>query len=140
MKWNIRKEGIDNYFLEYKDKMIPFHSNVGAVNDLQSVYKNARQKMVMELAKEGKTVKDLIVEVEKNGKIIQDHSNRDFIEESYIKEEQAIRLAKIVKNTLGLTYQELILDMGLNTEEEVSEFFTELGNCLVGRTPSRREQ
>lgn len=141
MKWNIRKEGIDTYFLEYKDKMLPFHSNVGIVNELQSVYKNARINMIKELKEKGITLQDLTIETKtEDGKTIYDSSSRNYIEESYIQEEQARVLNKVIKNTLGMDYQDLILDIGLDTQDEVSEFFSELGNCLIGKTPSRREQ
>lgn len=141
MKWNIRKEGIDMYFLEYKDKILPFHSNVGVVNELQSVYKNARINMIKELKEKGITLQDLTIETKtEDGKTIYDSSSRNYIEESYIQEEQARILKKVIKNTLGMDYQDLILDIGLDTQDEVNEFFSELGNCLIGKTPSRREQ
>lgn len=131
MKYEIIKDGLDNYVLKYKDKEINFKSSVNIVNKLQETTKRARMRMVMDLAKEGKTIKDLIIETEKDGKIIQDHSNKDFIEEGYLQQEQAEVFNEVVKDMLGYTLEELVIDMGLN-EKEVEEFGVELGKCIVG--------
>ena len=141
MKWNIRKEGIDNYFLEYKDKIIPFHSNVKIVSELQSVYKNARINMIKELKEKGITLQDLTIETKTDdGKVIYDNSQRNYLEESYIQEEQMRVMQDIIQKTLNMSYEDLIIDIGFDSQAETSEFFTELGNCLIGKTPSRREQ
>lgn len=131
MKYEIIKDGLDNYVLKYKDKEINFKSSVNIVNKLQETTKNARMRMVMDLAKEGKTIKDLIVETKVDGKTIQDHSNKDFIEEGYLQEEQAKVFNEIVKEMLGYTLEELVIDIGLN-EKEVESFGEELGKCIVG--------
>lgn len=141
MKWNIRKEGVDNYFLEYKDKIIPFHSNVGLVMELQNVYKNARINMIKDLKDKGLTLQDLVVETKTDdGKVIYDNSQRNYLEESFIQEEQMRVMQDIIQKTLNISYTDLILDIGFETQAETNEFFTELGNCLIGKTPSRREQ
>lgn len=139
MKYKINKEGIDNYILEYKDKMIPFHSNVGIVQDLQASIKNARLRMVKELKEQGLTINDLISATEKDGKTTYDNSSRQYIEEAYINEENQKVLEKIIKDTFGMSFEELILDMGIETPEEAQELATDIGNCLIGKTP-RREQ
>lgn len=130
-KYEIIKDGLDNYILKYKDKEINFKSSVGIVNKLQESIKKARMNLVMDLAKEGKTIKDLIVETEKDGKTIQDHSNKDFIEEGYIQQAQTEAFNEVVKEMLGSSLEELIIDMGLN-ENEVEEFGVDIGKCMVG--------
>lgn len=135
MKYEIIKDGLDNYVLKYKDKEIPFKSTVDIVSRLQDTTKKARMNLVMDLAKEGKTIKDLIVETEVNGKVIQDHSNKDFIEEGYLQQAQAEVFNEVVKDMLGMSLEELVIDMGLN-EKEVEEFGVKLGECIVG-TPRR---
>ena len=130
-KYEIIKKGMDDYVLKYKDVEIPFKSTVNIVNRLQDVTKAARMRMVMDLAKDGKTIKDLIVETEVNGKTIQDHSNKDFIEESYVEQAQAEVFNEIVKEMLGKNLEELVVDIGLN-ENEVEEFGTDIGKCIVG--------
>lgn len=131
MKYEIIKEGLDDYILKYKDKKIRFKSTVNIVNRLQETTKKARMQMVMDLAKEGKTIKDLIVETEVNGKIIQDHSNKDFIEEGYIQQVQAEVFNNIIKEMLGMSLEELVMDIGLN-EKEIEKFGEDIGKCIVG--------
>ena len=131
MKYEIIKEGLDDYILKYKDKKIRFKSTVNIVNKLQETTKKARMQMVMDLAKEGKTIKDLIVETEVNGKIIQDHSNKDFIEEGYIQQVQAEVFNNIIKEMLGMSLEELVMDIGLN-EKEIEKFGEDIGKCIVG--------
>lgn len=130
-KYEIKKNGLDDYTLKYKDKEINFHSTVDLVNRLQESTKKARMKMVTDLAKEGMTIKDLIVETEKDGKVIMDHSNKDFIEDGYLKETQEKVFDEVAKEMLGVSLTELILDIGL-TEEEVADFGYELGQCMIG--------
>lgn len=139
MKWNIRKEGIDNYFLEYKDKMLPFHSRVGLVNDLQGSIKKARLRMVKELSEMGMSVNDLTKITSADGKTTYDNSNKQFIEESYINEENQRVLEDIMKKMFGMSFEELMVDIGIENEEEAKELASEIGNCLIGKTP-RREQ
>lgn len=131
MKYEIIKEGLDDYILKYKDKKIRFKSTVNMVNRLQETTKKARMQMVMDLAKEGKTIKDLIVETEKDGKIIQDHSNKDFIEEGYLQQAQSESFNEAAKEMLGVPLEKLVVDIGLN-EKEAEEFGEELGKCMVG--------
>ena len=131
MKYEIIKEGLDDYILKYKDKKIRFKSTVNIVNRLQETTKKARMQMVMDLAKEGKTIKDLIIETEVNGKTIQDHSNKDFIEEGYIQQVQAEAFNNIIKEMLGMSLEELVIDIGLN-EKEIEKFGEDIGKCIVG--------
>lgn len=130
-KYEIIKNGLDDYTLKYKDQEIHFRSNVSIVSELQDVTRRARMKMVQDLAKDGMTIKDLVVETEKDGKTILDHSNKDFIEESYVKQEQASVFQNVIEKMLGCPLENLVLDMGLN-EKEVEEFGAELGKCIVG--------
>ena len=135
MKWTIRKEGIDNYFLEYKDKILPFHSNVGMVNDLQGAIKKARLRLIKELKDQGMSLSDLTTKKEENGKVIYDTSDRQYIEEVYINEEYQKALEKIIQDSFGMNYLDLLNDIGIETEEESKDFFGEIGQCLIGRTP-----
>ncbi len=130
-KYEIIKNGLDDYTLKYKDKEINFKSTVELVNKLQDITKKARMQMVMDLSKEGKTIKDLVVETKVDGKIILDHSNKDFIEEGYIQQAQEQIFNEVIEKMLGVSLEKLIIDMELN-ENEVEEFGKELGECLVG--------
>lgn len=135
-KYEIKKEGVDDYILTYKDKQIRFKSTVNIVNKLQDVTRKARFKMINDLAKEGKTIKDLIVETVKDGKTIVDHSNKDYIEEVYLTQEQTTVFNEAIKEMIGMDLEELIVEIGLSDEKEVEEFGADLGRCMIG-TPRR---
>lgn len=135
MKYTIRKEGIDNYFLEYGDKMLPFHSKVDIVYQLQDSIKKARLRMVKELKEQGLTINDLTTETKENGKTTYDTSSRQYIEEAYINEENQKVLQNIMRELFGMTFEELVVDIGIDTPEEAQELATDIGNCLIGKTP-----
>lgn len=139
MKYEIVKLGMDNYELKYKDKSIKFNSKVDYVNDMQTTIRIARLQMVKDLAKEGKTIKSLIVEEKKDGKIYQDHSNKDFIEQAYIQEVQNNIFQEVIKKMLGISMTDLVLDMGLD-EKEVEIFSTQMGEILTGRFSGTRKE
>lgn len=130
-KYEIKKLGVDDYLLTYKDKEIHFKSTVNIVNKLQDATRQARFKMINDLAKEGKTVKDLIVETNVDGKTIMDHSNKDYIEEVYLQQEQTTIFNEAIKEMLGISLEDLIIEIGLD-EKEVEEFGADLGRCMIG--------
>lgn len=135
MKYKIIKNGVDDYTLKYKDKEIKFKSKVGLVSELQEVNKKARLQMIKELAEQGMTIKDLIIETEKDGKTIMDHSNKDFLEEGYIQTMQGEVFLKVIEETLKVDYNQLIQDIGLTTEDEITKFSEEIGSAITGGTP-----
>ena len=130
-KYEIKKQGVDDYLLTYKDQEIHFKSTVNIVNKLQDATRQARFKMINDLAKEGKTIKDLIVETNVDGKTILDHSNKDYIEETYLQQEQTNIFNEAIKEMLGMPLEDLIVEIGLD-EKEVEEFGADLGRCMIG--------
>lgn len=140
MKYTIEKLNLDNYVLKYKDKEIKFNSKVDYMSKMQNVAKDARFKMIKDLKEQGLTIKSLIVEEKKDGKIYQDNSNKDFIEKGYITEEQNAVFNKVIKEMMGKDLQELVVDIGFETEEEVIEFSTQLGEVLGGRFQGAKDQ
>ena len=135
MKYKVIKNGVDDYTLKYKDKEIMFKSKVGLVSELQEVNKKARLQMIKELAEQGMTVKDLIIETTKDGKTIMDHSNKDFLEEGYIQTMQGEIFLKVIEDALGVDYNQLIQEIGLTTEDEITKFSEEIGSAITGGTP-----
>lgn len=135
MKYKVIKNGVDDYTLKYKDKEIKFKSKVGLVSELQEVNKKARLQMIKELAEQGMTVKDLIIETTKDGKTIMDHSNKDFLEEGYIQTMQGEIFLKVIEDALGVDYNQLIQEIGLTTEDEITKFSEEIGSAITGGTP-----
>ena len=135
-KYEIIKNGADDYILKYKDQEIKFHSTIDIVNELQKVNKRARLKMVLDLKEEGKTINDLVQEVKKDGKTFYDNSGKLEVEQAYIEEEQGIVFQQAIEKMLEKTLLELITEMGLD-EKEIEEFSTEIGGILVGQIPRK---
>ena len=135
-KYEIIKNGADDYTLKYKDKEINFSSNVEIQNDLQGITERARKKMILELAQNGVSIKDLTKEIKKDGKTYYDNSNKDELEKVYIQEEQANAWLEIVNKLFNTSFENLIKDIGITTEKEVQEFGTDIGYILAGQFPS----
>lgn len=135
-KYEIIKNGMDDYTLKYKDTEINFHNSIDIVTELQKVNKRARLKMVLDLKDEGKTVNDLIIEIKKDGKTFYDNSGKLEIEKAYIEAEQGIVFQEIMEKMLNKPLLELITEMDLD-EKEVEEFTTEIGNVISGKTPRK---
>ena len=60
MKYQLIKNGEDDYSLKYKDKEIKFHSDVELVTKLQNINEIAKEEMAISLAERGKTINDLV--------------------------------------------------------------------------------
>ena len=138
--YEIMKNGTDDYTLKYKDKELKFHSDLSIIKDMQSIAKRARLKMIKELSKEGISLKEFVIEKKENGKTYLDNSNKAELERTYINEETAIVFNEIIQKQFKMDLMELITDIGLETEEEVEKFSTELSSALIGKTPSKREK
>lgn len=134
-KYEFIRNGTDDWSLRYKDKEIKFNSKVEFIKDLQDVPRRARVKMVKDLAKDGMTVQSLIVEHTEGSKTIQDHSNKDFIEKGYIQEAQVEVMNEIIKKMFGMDYMSLLIDIGIETEEEGTKFGEDIGAILRGQVP-----
>ena len=134
-KYEFIKNGIDDYTLKYKDKEIQFCSKVEFIKELQEVQKNARLKMISDLAKEGMSVQDLIIKKTEGAKTIEDHSNKDYVEQGYIQQEQVKVIDNICKKMFNMDASTLILELGFTDEKEVEEFYKEFGDILAGSLP-----
>lgn len=135
-KYEIIKNGIDDYSLKYKDKEIKFKSNVGIVNDMQEANKNARINMIMDLTRKGMSLKQFVKEEKKDGKTYYDNTNKRELENIYIDEETGKVFINKVEEMLNINYQELIQDIGLKGEEEIIKFNEDLGKAMLGIFPS----
>ena len=92
--------------------------------------------MILELAQNGVSIKDLTKEIKKDGKTYYDNSNKDELEKVYIQEEQAMAWLEIVNKLFNTSFEDLIKDIGITTEKEVQEFGTDIGYILAGQFPS----
>lgn len=134
-KYEFIKNGLDDYTLKYKDKEIQFCSKVEFIKELQEVQKNARLKMISDLAKEGMSIQDLIIKKTDGAKTIEDHSNKDYVEQGYIQQEQVRVIDNICKKLFNMDASTLILDLGFTEEKEVEDFYKEFGDILAGSLP-----
>ena len=131
-KYEFIKNGVDDYTLKYKDKEINFKSNVNIVNNLQDSISKARMNMIKDLAKEGMTIKDLVVERKENGKTYYDNTNKEELEKAYLEKEQSKVFIEIIEKLFGMSVEDLFIDMELTNVEESTQFSEELGKILVG--------
>lgn len=136
-KYEIIKNGVDNYTLKYKDKQIDFKSTIEIVSKMQEVNKRARINMILDLSQKGMNVKDLVKEEKKDGKTYYDNTNKTELEKIYIEEETSKVFQEEIKNMLGMDFMSILQDIGLTEEEEINDFSTELGQIMVGQFPSK---
>ena len=138
MKYEIIKNGIDDYVLKYKDKEFNYKADIALMSKLQEAPKIARIEMLKDLAKEGISLKQFTIEEKKNGKTYFDSTNKQELENTYIQNKMLDIIDNVCKENFGLSITELILDIGLETNEEQEKFGSELSASLMGKTPSGR--
>lgn len=137
MKYQIIKNDLDNYTLKYRDKEYNYKSDVELTSKLQNAPKKARIKMLKELADEGISLKKFTIEEKKDGKTYFDNTNKNELENTYIGEAMLEVIDEVCKKNFNLTFGELLVDIGLTTQEEQERFSSELGASLMGKFPSK---
>lgn len=123
--------------LKYKDKEFTFKTNVKIISEIQKLSAKAEKQMIMDYIGQGKSVKDLTVEVKKNGKTYYDNCNREALKEIYQNELTLEFLNNKCEEFFNMDIVGLITDIGLETEKEGEEFITELFGNMTGKTPSK---
>jgi len=138
MKYQIIKNDLDDYTLSYKDKVFNYKSDVELTSKLQEAPKKARIKMLTDLANEGVSLKKFTIEEKKDGKTYLDNTNKNELEKTYIGEAMLEVIDNTCKKIFDMTFSELMLDVGLDTQEEQDKFASELGSSLMGKFPSSK--
>jgi len=133
MKYKFEKTTEDNYKLTYKDKEFTFKSNVNITKELQGLIVDARKQMLFDLTEKGKSVKDLTAVKKINGKTYYDNSNKAAYEQIYYEQVMVDYLDKKSNELFGMSIEELMKDIGLETSEEGEKFGVDFMNCLSGR-------
>lgn len=133
MKYEFIKIDNDNYKLKYKEKEFEFKKDVALMNEFQGLNAKARNKLIIDLAKEGLTTKDLTIKKEENGKIYYDNTNIKEMEKNYLNMESLNMFDRITNKYFKMSLLELIEDIGINDENEVEEFSTKLIKVLTGK-------
>jgi hypothetical protein len=140
MKYEIIKNGIDDYTLKYKEKEIKFNSNVDLVTEMQEVNEKARENLIFDLASRNMTINDLVKKQIIDGKTYYDNSNKEELEKIYIEKETSKVFMKTIKKMLGMDFTELALDIGLSEENEMKKFGEEMGEILIGRFQNKGQK
>jgi hypothetical protein len=81
------------------------------------------------------SIQDLIIKKTEGAKTIEDHSNKDYVEQGYIQQEQVRVIDNICKKLFNMDASTLILDLGFTEEKEVEDFYKEFGDILAGSLP-----
>lgn len=133
MKYKFEKIDNDTTKLKYKDKEFEIKKDVDLTKKIQGLYMKARTKMMVDLAKEGITKKDLIIEKKENGKTYYDNSNITELEKSYTEMASLDLYNEISQKYTKMDLAELMEDIGL-TEKEAEQFGLDFSNSLQGKT------
>lgn len=140
MKYKFEKVDNDTTKLSYKEKEFDIKRDVQLTKKVQSIYMKARIKMMVDLAKEGITKKDLVIERKENGKTYYDNTNVTEIEQNYIQMASLELYNEICKKATGMEIDELMEDIGLN-ENKAEKFGSEFSLAIQGKTktPSKEQ-
>ena len=133
MKYEFIKVDSDTTTLKYKEKEFEFKKDVALMNEFQGLNAKARNKLIIDLAKEGLTTKDLTIKKEENGKTYYDNTNIKEMEKNYLNMESLNMFDRITNKYFKMSLLELIDDIGINDENEVEEFSTKLIKVLTGK-------
>ena len=135
MKYEIIKNSVDDYSLKYKDKEIKLRSSVELAEKIQRAEFQARIKLVQDLAARGLTLKELVKETKKDGKTYVDNSNKEEMENLYISEAKYNIFQECITKMVGMSFDKLAEDIGLETEEEGIKLGEDLSAIISGAFP-----
>ena len=124
--------------LKYKDKEFNFNINVKLISEMQGLVMEARKRMIQELAKTGQSIKNLTIEKKEDGKTYYDNSNQLELEQIYQEEVMMEFFNRICSDFSGMNLTDLMLDIGLETEDEGAKFSNDLIAYMSGNIPSRK--
>lgn len=127
----------DKRVLKYKDKELEFVKDVELASKFQELPKRTKTRMIVDLAKQGISINDLVIKTQKDGKTIEDHSNEDAIYKMYQGEEMLKILDEITLKYFNMTVVKLIEDMELTKEQEL-QFGGDLMEALIGKNSKKK--
>ncbi|MBR2248148.1 MAG: hypothetical protein IKE89_03330 [Bacilli bacterium] len=137
-KYEFIKKDEDTTILKYKEKEFEIKKDVELQKEMESVNKNAKTKMMLDLTKQGITSKDLIVVKKEGNKVYEDKSNLVEMEKTYVQEASVDLFQNLSKKYFNMSLEELIVDIGL-TDEEGTQFGTDFAYALAGKkSPSQK--
>lgn len=141
----------DEFLLLYNKKQIKFKRTVKTAQRLQSLDSEARFRVIQKISEMGYTIDNnpFIVEKQEGSKTIRDESNFNYLIEQEKQFAMAEIIADIVKDTIGMEFDSLILELGINPTDEkeivkfTSDFIYIIKNGEVfgtKKTPSTNDQ
>lgn len=143
----------DEFILMYEKgkekKEIKFKRTIKTAQRMQSLDSEARFKVIQKISEMGYTIDNnpFIVVKQEGSKTIRDESNFNYLIDQEKQLAMAEIVADIVKDTLGVTFDEIITELGIGiTNQEgivkfTSEFMYIINNGEVfgtEKTPSRK--
>ena len=133
MKYNFSLDE-DNVCLKYKDKQFNFKVNVKLISEMQGLVMEARKRMIQDFAKNGQSIKDLTIEYKKDGKTYYDNSNKTELERIYQEQTTIDFFNGKCEEYFGMDLANLMMDIGLETEDEGTKFSNELISYMSGNS------
>lgn len=137
MKYEFTQLEDDNVVLKYKDKEFKFKRNIKLISEMQGLVMRARIKMTQDLAKDGISVNDLIIEKKEKGKTYYDNSNKLELEKAYQEQATLDYFNEKCEEIFNMDLSSVMLDIGLETEDEGVKFSNDFIAYLSGNIPSK---
>ena len=137
MKYEFIQLEDDTVKLKYKDKEFTFKRNIKLISEMQEIIMKSRIKMTQDLAKDGISIKDLVIEKKENGKTYYDNSNKLELEKAYQEKMTMDYFNNKCEELFNMDLASLMLDIGLTTEDEGSKFSNDFIAYLSGNIPSK---
>lgn len=139
MKYEFIEVDNDTTKIKIKEKEYEIKRNVNLMLKFQSLNVKARMQMIKDLAKDGLTTKDLVVERKEKGKTYYDNSNLKEMEDTYINEASMQLFNELSIEYFNMSLVELLSNLDLD-EKETTEFTNRFLKALTGvkiETPSK---
>lgn len=137
MKYEFINIDSDTTTLKYKNKEFTFTRDLGLMTKIQNINFDARNQMVMDLAKKGMTVDDLKVIKKENGKRYEDERNIKEMEKNYVLKCSLEVFDEICYKNTGMSLQEILNDIGLKEQQESEKFGSDLRQAIFGTSTPR---
>lgn len=132
-KYDFIKKDEDITILKYKEKEFEIKKDVRLMKDFQDLNNRARKRMIEDYAEKGKSIKSLTIEIKKDGKTYYDNSNAKAMEETYVNEVSLELFDELSQRYFKMGLADLIQDIGLTEENEVTKFSEDFIQSLLGK-------
>lgn len=132
MKYKFVEVEEDITELQYKDKKFQAKRNLQLVKDYEEVERKAKIQFIKDLNQDGMSIKDLVVEKTEGNKTYLDYSNVDYLQSKYVEAKKLEFFENFCKSITGMSIEQLVDDIGLETGEEITKFGFEFSQMITG--------